>query len=63
MSKKTLRKINSLLGSMGKELRTVAELEQRAKELMEANQDSQHHFFKGFLRAIAMLRERELLRE
>jgi len=45
---------------------SVIELEERAKSLMKVmkkNEREEYHFYRGFLRAIEMLRQHNLLKE
>ena len=62
MKHKAMRKINKIITrDMGKRLDTVWDLEQRARDIIENGDGGD--FYRGFLRAIEMLRERNLLKE
>lgn len=62
MRKKIMRQVNELMmQDIGKRSSTVGELERRAKSIIKNRGGGD--FYKGFLRAIVMLRERDLLKE
>lgn len=62
MNRKVIREINRIImEDVGKRLNSVWDLEQRAKSILNEGQGGD--FYKGFLRAIEMLRERGLLKE
>lgn len=63
--KKALRQINKLLAQDLKKKITVKDLEDQAKAVLETSSltTQQKEFYRGFLRAIELLRKYKFLRE